>query len=236
MSDSSDSIPKKGSIDGLTHPLAGPFQRPEMYLFDFDGTIADTRSVAHGILNDMAREFGFKELPLEHLEAARAMGTREFIRHLGISKWRVPSIARRGLQLLHERIDQVNPIIGMPEVLSSLHGQGHRIGILTSNSESNVAEFLRRHDLHYFHFVRTSSKLFGKSREMKKILRAEKIAPNTVLYVGDETRDIEAAQETGLRMAAVTWGYNSPRALAALNPHHLIGSPHELLALGKEQR
>ena len=236
MSDNADSFPKKGSTDGLTHPLNRPYQRPEVYLFDFDGTIADTRSVAHCILNDMAREYGFKELPLEHLEAARDMGTREFIRHLGISNWRVPSIARRGLQLLHERIDQVNPIIGMPEVLSTLHGQGHRIGILTSNSETNVTEFLRRNNLPYFHFVRTSSKLFGKSREMKKILRAEKVAPEAGHYVGDETRDIEAARETGLRMAAVTWGYNSPGALAALNPHHLIGSPQELLDLGKEQR
>ena len=236
MSDNADSLPKKGSTDGLTHPLNRPYQRPEVYLFDFDGTIADTRSVAHCILNDMAREYGFKELPLEHLEAARDMGTREFIRHLGISNWRVPSIARRGLQLLHERIDQVTPIIGMPEVLSTLHGQGHRIGILTSNSETNVTEFLRRNNLPYFHFVRTSSKLFGKSREMKKILRAEKVAPEAVLYVGDETRDIEAARETGLRMAAVTWGYNSPGALAALNPHHLIGSPQELLNLGKEQQ
>ena len=209
---------------------------PELLLFDFDGTVADTRSVAHRILNDMANEFGFRELPEDQLEAARAMSTRKFISHLGIRSWRVPMIARRGLELLHERIDQIEPIAGMPEIIASLHGRGHRIGILTSNSEANVAAFLARHRLPYFHFVRTSSKLFGKAREMKRILRAEKVLPADVLYIGDETRDIDAAKETGLRIAAVTWGYNSAEALAALDPHHMVTTPAELLDLAGHKR
>ena len=203
----------------------------KVLLFDFDGTIADTRKIAHGILNDMSQEFGFRALPLDHLENARDMGTKEFIRHLGISTWRVPSIARRGLELLHERMEMVNPIEGIPEVLATLHGRGHRIGILTSNSEANVNAFLKRHNLPYFYFVRTSSKLFGKAREMKRVSRAESVTPAEILYVGDETRDIEAAKESGLRMAAVTWGYNSESALAALNPDHLLKSPSELLGM-----
>jgi phosphoglycolate phosphatase len=126
----------------------------------------------------------------------------------------------------------VNPIEGIPEVLARLHGRGHRIGILTSNSESNVAAFLSRHDLPYFHFVRTSSKLFGKASQMKKIIKEEKVPPADALYVGDETRDVEAAKESGLRMAAVTWGYNSKAALEAMSPDHLLHKPAELLLLG----
>jgi len=203
----------------------------ELLLFDFDGTVADTRTVAHRILNDMSKEFGFRELPEDQLEAARGMSTRQFIAHLGISSWRVPMIAKRGLQLLHERIDQINPIHGMPEIIATLHGQGHRIGILTSNSEANVAAFLTRHQLPYFHFIRTSSKLFGKAREIKRILKAEKVMPSDVLYIGDETRDIDAAKETGLRIAAVTWGYNSAEALGSMDPHHMVSSPGELLEI-----
>lgn len=206
-------------------------QKPEMLLFDFDGTLADTRSIAHDILNDMSKEFGFRELPHDQLDEARRMSTREFIRHLGISRWRVPSIAHRGLQLLHERIHLVEPISGMPETLAILRERGIRMAILTSNSQANVEAFLSRHDLPYFEFVRSSSKLFGKGREIRRILSKEKIAPSDILYVGDETRDIEAAKETGLRMAAVTWGYNSAEALQDLEPEHLIGHPSDLLKL-----
>jgi phosphoglycolate phosphatase-like HAD superfamily hydrolase len=213
------------SISGNVH------QKPKLLLFDFDGTLADTRTIAHGILNDMSLEFGFRKLPLDQLEEARRMSTRDFIRHLGISRWRVPSIARRGLQLLHERIHLVEPISGMPETLTFLQERGVRMAILTSNSQANVEAFLIRHNLLYFEFVRSSSKLFGKGREIKRILRKEKLSPGEILYIGDETRDIEAAKVTGLPMAAVTWGYNSVEALHALNPEHLIHSPSDLLNL-----
>jgi phosphoglycolate phosphatase len=224
--------PSTGESAASGKPEGAATGDPELLLFDFDGTVADTLEVSHGILNDLAAEFGFRPLPSGELEAARAMGTRQFIRHLGISNWRIPKLAKRGLQLLHERIGTVNPIAGMPEVLAELHGRGHRIGILTSNSESNVEAFLSRHNLPYFHFVRTSSKLFGKGREMRKILAKEKCPPAAALYVGDETRDIEAARETGLTMAAVTWGYNTAEALRASAPDHLVHSPPELLLLG----
>jgi phosphoglycolate phosphatase-like HAD superfamily hydrolase len=202
-----------------------------MLLFDFDGTIADTRTIALEILNQMSREFGFRELPEADLEKARKLSTREFIRHLGISTWRVPSIARRGLQLLHERIDQVHPIPGIPEVLGTLHGRGERLAILTSNSQANVQAFLTRHDLPHFEFISCSSKLFGKGREIRSILRRTRLDPHEILYIGDETRDIDAARETGLRVAAVTWGYNSAEALGALDPDHIVSSPSELLGL-----
>lgn len=204
---------------------------PDLLLFDFDGTVADTLEIAHGILNQLAVEFGFRSLPREELDRVRTLGTRDFIRHLGISGWRVPRISRRGLSLLQERMADVLPIAGMPEVLERLHARGHRIGILTSNSETNVLAFIARHRLPYFHFVRTSSKLFGKGREMRRILKAERVPPGRVLYVGDETRDIEAARDAGLRMAAVGWGYNAPGTLAALNPDHLLSHPRELLRI-----
>jgi phosphoglycolate phosphatase len=222
----------------MNHSPSSPVEKvpgsgaPELFLFDFDGTVADTLGIAHGILNQLAEEFRFRPLPPEELDHVRTLGTRDFIRHLGISGWRVPRISRRGLSLLQERIADVQPIAGMPEVLEELHGRGHRIGILTSNSETNVLAFIARHRLPYFHFVRTSSKLFGKSREMRRILKTEGLAAERVLYVGDETRDIEAAKEAGLRMAAVDWGYNAPEVLSSLAPDHLLSHPSELLRIG----
>ena len=68
---------------------------------------------------------------------------------------------------------------------------------------------------------------------MRKIVREEKTQPGRVIYVGDETRDIEAAREAGLRIAAVTWGYNAEETLAGLSPDHLLRSPGELLGIGE---
>jgi len=209
---------------------------PDLFLFDFDGTVADTLDISHGILNELAAEFGFRTLSRGELPHVRTLGTRDFIRHLGISTWKIPKISRRGLRLLQDRISEVRPIAGMPEVLQILHSRGHRIGVLTSNSETNVLAFIAGNRLPYFHFVRSSSKLFGKSREMRRIAKAQKTDPSRVLYVGDETRDIEAAREAGLRVAAVSWGYNAAETLASLSPDHLLHSPGELLQFADSSR
>ncbi len=205
--------------------------KPKVLLFDFDGTIADTRSLAFQILNELAEEFHFRSLAQEELETARHMKTQELIKFLGVSRWRVPVIARRGLVKFQERILEIQPIIEIPEILERLSAQGFQLGILTSNSEANVTSFLQQHDLKHFDFIRTSSKLFGKSREMRRFMKEQALKPEEIIYIGDETRDIEATQEVSMRMAAVTWGYNSAKVLSSMAPDFLFNRPAELLSL-----
>ncbi len=50
-----------------------------------------------------------------------------------------------------------------------------------------------------------------------------------VIYVGDETRDIEAAKKINSKVIAVSWGFNTKEALARHNPDFLIHQPSELL-------
>lgn len=200
-----------------------------MLLFDFDGTIADTRAVAFRIIQELASEFSFRALEDHEMEKARHMKTQELIKFLGISRWRVPTIAARGLVKFQERILEIEPIAGMSEILNALHHQGFELGILTSNAEANVISFLKRHQLNYFRFVRTSSKLFGKARELRRFMKEHRLAPHEIIYIGDETRDVEATQEVSIRMAAVTWGYNSSKVLSSLSPHYLFETPSQLL-------
>ena len=182
------------------------------------------------ILNELAEEFHFRHLPEEELPEARNMTTQKLIRHLGIRRWRVPKIARRGLIKFHERIQQVEPIPGVPSILKQLHERGFRLGILTSNSASNVGDFLKHHHLTCFEFIRSSSKLFGKAREIRRIMKEHQLQPEDLIYIGDETRDIEASHATAIRMAAVTWGYNSADILRSMSPEFLFNKPEELLS------
>ena len=201
----------------------------KVLLFDFDGTVADTRTIALRILNELSEEFKFRSLSEEELPEARNMTTQKLIRFLGISRWRVPMIARRGLIKLHQRIHEVQPISQMPEILQQLHERGFRLGILTSNSEANVTAFLKHHGITCFEFIRSSSKLFGKSREIRRLMKEQKLQPEDIIYIGDETRDVEATHAVALRMAAVTWGYNSSLVLSSMNPEFLFDEPLQLL-------
>ncbi|MDD5198973.1 MAG: HAD-IA family hydrolase [Terrimicrobiaceae bacterium] len=209
-------------------PTDGPVR---VLVFDFDGTIADTFSHGLEILNSMAAEFGYQPLSAEDLPKARDMTTRQLMRHLGISSRRLPMIAHKGVGRLRARIHEIQPIPGVPEALRALHAQGRRLGIITSNSEENVGLFLKNHDLDFFDFVRSSSRLMGKARVIRQAMKREHFDADEVLFIGDETRDIEACRRAGIRCAAVTWGYNSRRSLEAQRPHCLFDFPADLLTV-----
>jgi HAD superfamily hydrolase (TIGR01549 family) len=200
-------------------------------IFDFDGTIADTFDAGVRILNKLAGEFGFRPLHPKDLEKARDMRTHQLVRFLGVPARKMSRIARRGSEELHSCIQSIQPLRGMPEALRELRGLGYSLGIITSNTELNVNIFLRNHGLELFDFIRCSSKLLGKARMIRSVIRRQHVHAVDILFVGDETRDIEACQKVGIRIAAVTWGYNSRWSLVAMKPDFVFDDPQELVSL-----
>lgn len=207
----------------------GISRNPKVLIFDFDGTVADTFQAGYEILNKLSVEFGFRRLERDQLEQARDMRTMQLTKFLGIRTTKMRRIAKRGSEELHQRIDSIKPFPEIPEILRELHARGYTLGIISSNTEENVKVLLRNHDLELFSFIRCSSKLLGKARDIKKVIKLHKLEPEDFYFIGDETRDIEAAAKAGIRIAAVTWGYNSRRALEALCPDRLFTQPQELL-------
>ena len=76
--------------------------------------------------------------------------------------------------------------------------------------------------LHEFHLV---------AQRLQRLLKKHGFALAETCYVGDETRDIEAARGLGMRMVAVGWGFSAPELLSAKEPDHLLTHPSELLSL-----
>ena len=211
---------------------AGPLcERPRYVLFDFDGTLADTFLTGIEILNVLAEEFGFRPLAPGEVALARDLSTRGLMKHLGIPRMKLPRISKRGTEEIGKRIHSIDALPEMRELVAKLHGMGFRLGILTSNSEANVGAFLKNHNLEVFDFIKSSSKLLGKASVLRRLMKEFRIQPREIFFIGDELRDIDAAQETGVHIAAVTWGYNSREVLSAASPDYLIMRPSEIIDL-----
>lgn len=211
---------------------AGPIRnRPNLIIFDFDGTLADTLQLGLEILNRLSSEFGFDPLPQTELASARDLSTRQLMKRLGISRIKLPRISKRGTEEMGKQIESIQAFDGIPQIIHELRSQGYRLGVLTSNSEENVARFLAKQQLEVFDFIKSSSKLLGKGSVLRRIMRETKIKPREILFIGDELRDVEAAQETGVHVAAVTWGYNSRTALEAASPDHILETPEQVTSL-----
>ena len=204
----------------------------KVVIFDFDGTIADTLSTIVSITNRLAGEFSYRPISLDELVKFKNLNSRQILQESGISKFELPFVIRKIKAELNQEIQVLKPVPNIPSILTELKMQGNRLGILTSNSKKNVTSFLERNNLwDSFDFIYSSSTLFGKDRVLKRILIKEKLVLKEVIYVGDETRDIEAAKKTNIKVIAVSWGFNAQKVLAMHEPDYLVNYPCELLQI-----
>lgn len=210
-------------------PLLIPDQTARVIIFDFDGTIADSFDAVLSISNRLADEFGYPPTPLEDISALKNLSSREILRRSKVPFFKLPFLLRRLRSELNREIARLKPIPGIKDALLELRHQGHSLGIVTSNSRQNVIAFLEAQDMReLFDFVDSGLTLFGKGRIIQQILRQKHVDPDTAIYVGDETRDVEAARKIGIKVIAVCWGFNSCEVLAAQKPDFLIHKPAEL--------
>ena len=201
-------------------------------VFDFDGTIADTLEESRRIFNEIAPDYGIRQVDQDEIDNLRHLSLKELLGHLGIPKRRVPVFIARGTGMMRRNIESLQLIPGIAEVLHELKPQVKRFGILTSNSTPNVELFLKSHGLRdLFDFISSTSKLTGKARHLRAIRKTFSLRSEEMLYVGDEIRDIKAARKASVAIAAVAWGFNSREALIAEGPDHVFSKPDELPGL-----
>jgi phosphoglycolate phosphatase len=66
---------------------------------------------------------------------------------------------------------------------------------------------------------------------INKFLRAHKLQPSQVIYVGDELHDIIACRKSGIQVIWVGWGYDSIEAVSGAKPDFIVNTPEEILHL-----
>jgi phosphoglycolate phosphatase-like HAD superfamily hydrolase len=201
-------------------------------IFDFDGTIADTLGETRRIFNQIAPDYGIRQVEEHELGHLRHMSLKQLLAHLDIPKRRVPALIARGTGMMRGNIAQLPLIQGMAEVILEMRRHADAFGVLTSNASANVEVFLDAHGLRdAFDFISSTSKLTGKAKHLRAIRKTFSLRHEQMLYIGDELRDVKASQKAGIPVAAVTWGFNSRESLAAARPDYLFDHPADFLRL-----
>lgn len=201
-------------------------------IFDFDGTLIDSFDIGIEILNLLADELNFRKINLDEHFYIRDLSSRELIKYLEIPAYKIPKLLYLGRHQMRSEMPKLSPFPHILETLKGLHDANFSIGILTSNSLENVTAWLELHNMsHFFSFIHSGSSYFGKTRLLKKILKKYNVNPSNAFYVGDETRDVEAAKQSKMSSIAVTWGFNSEKALLRHHPQYVVKQPKEILTL-----
>lgn len=199
-------------------------------IFDFDGTIADTLGAIVRITNRIAPEYGYSPTTPEKLKYYQSLSTQEMLKQSEIPLFRLPFLLRRVRKEMTDELPKVSVAADLPEALRELVAQGHQLMVMSSNSRRNIESFLLQHDIsNVFESVQGGVGLLSKARVLKRIVQKGGLDFSQVIYVGDETRDVDASNQVGILVAAVTWGFSSREALAAQDPAFLIDHPRQLI-------
>lgn len=204
--------------------------RVETFIFDFDGTIADTMQHVFIVYNEVAERFGVPEIAADEIPRLRSLGPKQAMTEYGVPFWKVPLVVQAVVSGLRERIELLEPFGRMVDVLAQLQQAQARCYLLSSNSADNIAAFLQQHRIEVFEQLVCGATLFGKATRLRRLLAQHGVSRETTAYIGDEVRDIEAARAAGLRSLAVSWGYADRSALVSAQPDQLFDNPDDLLA------
>lgn len=198
-------------------------------VLDFDGTIADTLEMALGVYNRISHEYGLLPVRHEDRELFRTKKPQELMNTFGISKLKMLTLTLRIRKEMSLHLPEVKPFPGIYAALAEISSSGCRLGILTSNSVENVRKFLDLNNMGtLFDFVISGRSFLGKEKVIRKLIAREQLDPGRIVYVGDETRDIEASRVAGIPVIAVSWGLNRREILASLLPDQIADTPEEL--------
>jgi phosphoglycolate phosphatase len=202
------------------------------FIFDFDGTLADTWPLVVDISYQLSG--GAMRLPETRINELRQMPLLSAVRMLGISRWRLPRMILYTRPYMLPRMHEVEPFPGIIDALKALHDAGHELYILTSNRAQNVHEFLRLQGINeYFSDVSGVyvGNVFYKIYGIHKLLHRHRMPKGQCYYVGNEPLDIIAAERSGIQTVAICWGNAGRAALQATNPDYLINDPKDLLEI-----
>ena len=208
-------------------------------LFDLDGTLIDSAPDLAGAANRLRADHGLEPLPLETLRPMVGSGARGMV---GVAFGVAPGEPRfeslRDAFLAHYEaglLERTQPFEGVDEMLTALEAAGIPWGIVTNKATRFTLPIVAGLGLARRAAVVVCGDTTPHSKPHPEPLwhaaRAMGLAPEGVVYVGDDLRDAQAARAAGMAMVAATWGYlGLGEPVQSWGADVLMASPSQLLA------
>ena len=211
--------------------------KPKLIIFDFDGTLGDTRQ---NIIITMQRTMKMVGLPVKSdEECASTIGlTLE-----NSFKTMYPDVgadmAERCVDAYREifmkSVEELTPELfpGVSDTLAKLDAMGIKMSVASSRQSQSLLLFLERMGvLKYFPYVLGSDNVAKHKPDPEpvlKTLRELHYAPSDVIVVGDMPVDVAMAHGADVRAIAVTFGNATREELVEAKADYIIDDFKQIL-------
>ena len=216
-----------------------PDKKYKLVIFDFDGTLVDSKDVIAEATNLALADCGYPTMSSEEITALVGLPLDYSLRHF-LGETATEEAVEELLERYRARWYELEPgrlhlFPGVRELLDALSKAGIAMSIATSKSGKGLDRVMDTLTLRdYFGFVLTNDLVRNAKPYPEMIERTLKhfgMSPPDALMVGDTTFDIEMGQAAGVDTCAVTYGSHAVETLAELSPTYLVNTAAELLDL-----
>ena len=205
-------------------------------IFDLDGTLLDTLDDLADAVNHTLGEFNYPQRTKADIRRFLGNGIERLAKqvlpeNVTEKEFRHVFGVFKEYYTAHCQI-KTKAYSGIAELLHSLKAKGYKLAIV-SNKNAEAVEALNQ-----TYFAKEVDVAIGQKAGIRK-----KPAPDTVLmalqalsvdkaeavYVGDSEVDKATADNTGMDVILVTWGFRDKTELEQLQPNYLVNKPQEIL-------
>ena len=186
-------------------------------IFDWDGTLADTRQVIVISFQKALNEVNCK-VTNEYIERRIGIGAAETFRDIirsakvDVDEKLIYHLIERKSQLEIELTDQVQLFPGVKELLEALHGKV-KMGLASMNNHSVISHLVKANDLEkYFDVILTAESVSNSKPNSEIFLKTAaklKTSSEKCVVIEDSIFGVKAAKSANMGCIGVTTGVYS---------------------------
>ena len=210
-------------------------------LFDLDGTLLDSIWIYYDIVDIVFEKLELPPVPKERFVEAAKDGDFEWDYVLPADmKDRKEELIKAATDLIYDIYPdmfakKLKIVPGADTILSNIHQDGMKIGIVTSTPEEGMS--YKRHILKKTGMDKLIEVLITADDVQHKkpageplIVCSQKlgIAPEKSVYVGDSRIDVKAGKAAGMKTIGVLTGFDDLKTLGREEPDAIIDSVADL--------
>jgi len=201
-----------------------------LFIFDFDGVIADSLTFYEGLVKEHLEQIG-----------APAITTREEFLDLFDDNF-YESLRERGVdtKAFNDAVmgaapgtdyGKIRPVDGILPVLGTL-ARDNTLLVISSNLSSVIRTFLSRYRFDgIFADILGADFMLSKISKIDHAVEERHARRDRTYYVGDTVGDIREGRAAHVRTVAAAWGWHPRERFEGAGADYVIDSPEELLSI-----
>ncbi len=206
-------------------------------IFDLDGTLLNTLGDLASSVNFALLSCGYPERSIDEVRTFIGNGVI-MLMHRSVPKGTNAEDEKKCFEkfrahYLEHMEDTTAPYEGVNGLIRALGEKGIGTAVVSNKLDAAVKGLCKKHFplLTCAFGVTQESERKPSAANVYKALSLLGVRREEALYVGDSEVDVQTAQNAGLEMVGVTWGYRSRELLLSAGAKVLVDRPEEILGL-----